>query len=247
MIVTGEISVKMNKEREKSILSALLKNKRVSVKELAKELYASEPSIRRDLKRLEDAGIVKRTHGGAILEEQNRSYMKIPFVLRELEGSDAKIIIAKKAAEIVKNGDTVMLDASSSAYAIVPFLAEKTNVTVITSGLKALSLLCELGINAYSTGGRVLPASLSLVDSDCLDMLSNYNADVAFFSCRGISPDGMITDFSVEENLVRRKMIERSDRAYLLCTEMKMGKTYFNNICSVDDITGVISEAQIDK
>lgn len=237
----------MNKEREKSILSALLKNKRVSVKELAKELYASEPSIRRDLKRLEDAGIVKRTHGGAILEEQNRSYMKIPFVLRELEGSDAKIIIAKKAAEIVKNGDTVMLDASSSAYAIVPFLAEKTNVTVITSGLKALSLLCELGINAYSTGGRVLPASLSLVDSDCLDMLSNYNADVAFFSCRGISPDGMITDFSVEENLVRRKMIERSDRAYLLCTEMKMGKTYFNNICSVDDITGVISEAQIDK
>jgi DeoR family fructose operon transcriptional repressor len=247
MIVTGEISVKMNKEREKSILSALLKNKRVSVKELAKELYASEPSIRRDLKRLEDAGIVKRTHGGAILEEQNRSYMKIPFVLRELEGSDAKIIIAKKAAEIVKNGDTVMLDASSSAYAIVPFLAEKTNVTVITSGLKALTLLCELGINAYSTGGRVLPASLSLVDSDCLDMLSNYNADVAFFSCRGISPDGMITDFSVEENLVRRKMIERSDRAYLLCTEMKMGKTYFNNICSVDDITGVISEAQIDK
>jgi DeoR family fructose operon transcriptional repressor len=247
MIVTEEISVKMNKEREKSILSALLKNKRVSVKELAKELYASEPSIRRDLKRLEDAGIVKRTHGGAILEEQNRSYMKIPFVLRELEGSDAKIIIAKKAAEIVKNGDTVMLDASSSAYAIVPFLAEKTNVTVITSGLKALTLLCELGINAYSTGGRVLPASLSLVDSDCLDMLSNYNADVAFFSCRGISPDGMITDFSVEENLVRRKMIERSDRAYLLCTEMKMGKTYFNNICSVDDITGVISEAQLDK
>ena len=140
-----------------------------------------------------------------------------------------------------------MLDASSSAYAIVPFLAEKTNVTVITSGLKALTLLCELGINAYSTGGRVLPASLSLVDSDCLDMLSNYNADVAFFSCRGISPDGMITDFSVEENLVRRKMIERSERAYLLCTEMKMGKTYFNNICSVDDITGVISEAQIDK
>jgi DeoR family fructose operon transcriptional repressor len=247
MIVIEEISVKMNKEREKSILSALLKNKRVSVKELAKELYASEPSIRRDLKRLEDAGIVKRTHGGAILEEQNRSYMKIPFVLRELEGSDAKIIIAKKAAEIAKNGDTIMLDASSSAYAIVPFLAEKTNITVITSGLKALTLLCELGINAYSTGGRVLPASLSLVDSDCLDMLSNYNADVAFFSCRGISPDGMITDFSVEENLVRRKMIERSDRAYLLCTEMKMGKTYFNNICSVDDITGVISEAQIDK
>ena len=233
----------MNKEREKYILEKLLKEKQVSVKSLASALYASEPSVRRDLRRLEEAGIIKRTHGGAVLEEQNRSYLKIPFVLRELESSDAKIIIAKRAAALVKNGDTVMLDASSSAYAIVPFLAEKTNLTVITSGLKALTLLCEMGINAYSTGGRVLSASLSLVDSDCHDMLSHYNADIAFFSCRGISPEGMITDFSVEENQVRRKMIERSSKAYLLCTKMKMNKTYFNNICSVDDITDVISES----
>ena len=73
-------------------------------------------------------------------------------------------------------------------------------------------------------------------------MLSSYNADVVFFSCRGLAPDGMITDFSIDENLVRRKMIERSKRAYLLCTEEKINKSYLHNICHASEISGIISE-----
>ena len=126
----------MSKEREKSILESLLKRKSVTVKELAKELYASESSIRRDLNNLEGQGFLRRIHGGAVLEEQSNSYMKIPFAIRELENYDAKLIIAKKAAELVKDGDTVMLDASSSAYALIPFLTKKSSITVITSGVK---------------------------------------------------------------------------------------------------------------
>ncbi len=237
----------MNKEREKIILEKLLKQKKVTVKELAKELYTSEPSVRRDLKSLEKQNFLKRIHGGAILEEHSSSATKIPFVIRELEDFDAKHIIAKKAAELVNDGDVVMLDASSSAYAMIPFLAQKSNITVITSGVKTLMLLSEYGINSYSSGGRLISSCLSLVDSDALDTISKYNADIVFFSCRGLSPDGIITDFSIEENIVRKQMIKHSKKAVLLCAKEKLNKTYMHNLCSVNDIDTVISETDFSE
>jgi DeoR family fructose operon transcriptional repressor len=149
------------------------------------------------------------------------------------------------AADMVKDGDVIMMDASSSAYAMIPFLAKKTNITVITSGVKALSRLAEYGINAYSTGGKLLPSCLSLIESDCLDTISNYNADIAFFSCRGLDDSGYATDFSIEENLVRQKMIKQSRRAVLLFAGDKYGKRYMHNLCHVDDIDSVISEVEL--
>lgn len=237
----------MNKEREKYILESLLKKKRVSVKELAKELYASEPSVRRDLASLEKQKLIKRVHGGAILEEHSSSFSKIPFAIRELEDYSAKNIIAEKAAKMVKDGDTVMLDASSSAYAMIPFLALKSNITVITSGVKTLMRLGEYGINAYSTGGRLLPTCLSLVEGDAYNTISKYNADIVFFSCRGLSPEGRITDFSIEENLVRLKMIEHSKKSVLLCAGEKFNKTYIHNLCRLSDIDCVVSEVEFSE
>ena len=235
----------MNTERKNQIIKILLKEKQVTVHELAQMLYISEPSIRRDLTELEKEKLVRRVHGGAILEEHSESLVKIPFLLRELEDHDAKAIIAERAAALVQDGDVIMMDASSSAYAVIPYLAQKSNLTVITSGVKALLKLAEYGIDAYSTGGHLLPSCFALANADAHDIISRYNADIAFFSCRGISPDGMITDFSIEENLVRSKMIERSKRSVLLCAGKKLNQTYMHNICSIRDVTHVITEGEL--
>ena len=232
----------MNSERKNQIIKILLKEKKISVKDLSKALYISEPSIRRDLSELEKEKLIRRVHGGAVLEEHSESFIKIPFLLRELEDHDAKTVIAQKAAELVHDGDVIMMDASSSSYALIPYLAQKSNITVITSGIKSLMRLAEYGIDAYSTGGHLLPSCFSLTDGDALDIISHYNANIVFFSCRGIAPDGMITDFSIEENMVRAKMIERSQKSVLLCAGKKMNKTYMHNICNIRDITTVISE-----
>ena len=95
----------MSKEREKIILEMLLKKKRLTVKELSSTLYISEPSVRRDLSDLEKQNLIKRVHGGAVLEETALSKNKIPFIIREYEQSNAKTVIAKKAAEYIKDND----------------------------------------------------------------------------------------------------------------------------------------------
>ncbi len=232
----------MNKSREKYILEQLLAKKSVTVKELAAELYASEPSVRRDLSSLEKQNLLRRVHGGAVLLESALSELKIPFAIRELEQSDAKIIMAKKAAELVHDDDVVFLDASSSAYALIPFLAAKKSLTVITSGIKTLGKLAEYNINSISTGGRLINSCMSLVGEEAYSVIDSFNADVVFFSCRGLSYDGKLTDISDGEDLVRKRMISNSKKSYLLCASDKIGKVYYHNLCNIDDITGVISE-----
>lgn len=232
----------MSVDREKQILEILLKEKKVSVQELAGALFVSEPSIRRDLQSLERQNLIKRIHGGAVLDESALSKNKIPFLIREYEQSDAKTVIAKKAISLIADGDVVFLDASTSCYYLIPYLASKTNITVITNGVKALIKLAEYGIHAVSTGGTLLNNCLALVGEEAHKTIDTYNADVALFSCRGVSHEGYITDISPEENNVRKKMIRHAKRSYLLCASDKIGKAYFHNLCHTDDITGIVRE-----
>ena len=228
--------------REKQILEILLKEKKVSVPELAGALFVSEPSVRRDLRSLEKQNLIKRVHGGAILDETALSKNRIPFLIREYEQSGAKAIIAGKAVDLISDGSVIFLDASTTCYYMIPFLATKRNLTVVTNGVKALIKLAEYGINTVSTGGTLLNNCLGLVGEEALRTVEAYNADVAFFSCRGVSDDGYLTDISPEENNVRRKMIRQAGRAYLLCATEKMGKKYFHNLCHENEITGIVHE-----
>lgn len=235
----------MNKEREKSILEILFKEEKIYVHDIALRLYASEPSIRRDLKNLEMQGFLKRIHGGAILTEPFEGNDHIPFAIREYEYAEEKITIAKKAAELVNDGDVIFLDSSSSSFAVIPYLSAKTNITIVTNSVKALeSLNKNNAIKVLSTGGSLLTACLSLVGHIALRMLEEINANIAFISCRGVSSDGILTDNSIEENIIRQKMIERSEKQYALCTREKFGKKYLHNLCNISDITGILSESE---
>lgn len=237
----------MSGEREKQILEILLKEKQVSVKQLAELLYISEPSVRRDLARLEQQQLIKRVHGGAILDDNGVSQIKIPFVIRELEHSDEKGRIARRAAALVHDGDVVFLDASSSAYRMVPFLATKKKLTVITSGIKTMTALAECGLRVISTGGDVVNTCLSLVGEVAEAAVRTYYADICFFSCRGLSDTGECSDISREENLVRRAMLARSRRSYLLCTGSKIGQQYYHKLCDAAELHGVIADEPLPK
>lgn len=232
----------MSTERDKAILELLLKEKQVTVKQLATHLYISEPSVRRDLARLERQHLIKRIHGGAMIEKDALSKTKIPFTIRELEESDAKIVIAKKAIELVHDNDVIFLDASTTAYSLIPFLPSKKNITVVTNGVRALEKLAEYDINTISTGGNLIASCKALVGDDAYRTIESINANIAFFSCRGLSDNGFLTDIAPAENHVRKLMMRNAKQSYLLCTNNKFGKQYYHNLCHKDEIDGILTD-----
>ena len=165
--------------------------------------------------------------------------------IRDYENTEAKKIMAIKATEYVHDGDIIMLDASTSAYALLPHLAKFKNLFVITSGAKTSIALSAMGIKNLCTGGEAIPESFSFIGADAERTLSNYNANVAFFSCRGINEKGIVSDNSIGENNIRRIMIERAQQRILLCDSSKLNKTYLNTLCNVRAIDNIICETPL--
>lgn len=228
--------------REDQILEILKKERSASVVRLAKELYASEPTIRRDLSRLEAKGFIKRVYGGAVIG--GAPDREIPYDVRASEQEDAKVIIAKKAKELIKKGDVIFLDGSSSAYHLALELGGVEDILVITSGARTALALAEKGVRVISTGGRMIIRSYTYVGSHAEACVRGINADVAFFSCRGLSEDGEMSDISIEEINLRRAMMERARKKVLLCDTSKRGKSYVYSMGSVEEIDVVVSETE---
>lgn len=222
-------------DRETNLLNLLSSTSVVSVEDLAKRLFVSTPTIRRDLTALAERGLVLRTHGGATLP-QTRADTRIPFYLRQDLNGDAKRQIAQNAVELVKSGDIIFLDASTSASYLIPFLAKVKDVIVITSGVRSSAILSETGIKTFCTGGLLLNNSFSYVGQDAVNMIRHYNADLLFFSCHGISSSGMLTDNSHEENDLRYEMMKRSKRSVLMIDESKFGIECYHNLCHLSEV-----------
>ena len=231
-------------EREEKILNALLEKESLTTQELSSKLFVSVPTLRRDLIKLEQMGKIIRIHGGAQLVKKAADE-KIPFYLREQEQNSAKEIMARKAIEFVKDGNTIMLDGSTSAYAIIPHLASFNNLIVITSSAQSSFLLGRMGINNICTGGRMITRSLSYIGAESESTVKRYNADVVFFSCRGLSMDGRLTDNSIEENNLRKVMLSHAKKRVFLCDSSKIDHIYLNNLCHLSDVDEIVCETEI--
>lgn len=233
-------------ERHNQIILQLQKAPRTTVRELALLLHFSEPTIRRDLTELEKKGILTKHYGGAVLN-QGAADREIPFVLRENEKSRNKAEMGLRASRYVSDGMVIMLDGSTSAYHLVPYLSRFKDLIVVTSGAKTAVALAELQIPVYCTGGRMRTNSFSYIGREAEEMVKKFNADAVFFSCHGLSPEGMMSDPSIEEASLRRVMFEKSKKRYLLCDSSKFEKTYFYNFGNISEVDAVISDTALSE
>lgn len=231
-------------ERHKRILEALQDNPQITVKELSQLLCFSEPTIRRDFTELHKKGLITKFYGGAILNKRAADG-EIPFAMRENEKSSGKALMGKKAAGLVHDGAVIMLDGSTSAYHLVSYIADYKDIIVVTSGAKTAVALAEKDITTFCTGGKMIVHSYSYVGQEAEEFVKKINADVLFFSCHGLSLDGVMSDPSVREANLRRVMMEQCKKKYLLCDGSKFGKTFFYNMGNVSELDGIISDAEI--
>ena len=227
-------------ERQQEILDVLKERHSVTVNWLAKHLYIGEATIRRDLDILEKKGFVKRIYGGAILVGGSSS--EIPLLLRETERRESKSIICAQAAELVNDGDIIIMDSSSTTFMLIDFLNNKKDLTIITNGAKTAIALAETQARVYSTGGWLRKNSLSYVGHQARNFIDGIYADILFFSCRGLSEDGFLYDAFPDEVECRQMMLAHAKMSVLLCDSSKIGKKSFHKICKASEVDKIICD-----
>ncbi len=227
-------------ERKQQILDILKIKKAISVDELCKTLYTSGATIRRDLQVLEKDNLIKRTHGGAVLLEGNST--ETPLVLRESENSGQKQLISELAIEHIADGMTIFLDSSSTVSYIIRRLTPFQGLKIITNGIKTASLLSDYkNIKTYCTGGVIRDNSRSLVGHNAEQFIAQFNADVCFMSCRGMSAEIGATDPSDEEAFVKKEYIRNSRKRILLCDTTKINVNYFSKVAPLSEFDQIIT------
>ena len=233
-------------EKEKELLDVLSSaNSVLSVKEIAKRLFVSEPTARRRLALLAKKNYIVRTHGGAIINYNMAQNKTIPLYLRISNMSDGKTIIAKKAMRLIKDNSVIFLDGSSTAFHLVPLLKQFHDITVCTNSLKTAITLAEMDIKAICLGGDVNSSNLACISHDTLDMIEKLNANILFFSCDALSQDGILSDTSSEASALRIKYMKNAEIKVLLIDNTKLNKKCWHNICSVKDLDYCICNTQL--
>lgn len=227
-------------ERQEQLLSLLKKEKSMRVSTIASKLFTSESTVRRDLTALENEGLVRRTFGGAVICETERA--DEPLVIRNAKNTKAKSEIAKRAAELVRDGMVLFLDSSSTAAHLVPYLTRFHDLTVITNSPATSIALGECSIRNFCTGGELSSRSVSFVGGYAQDFIRSFNADIAFISCRGLSEDGLLTESNVEFVHIKKQMLRNAKRKVFLCDRSKIDRSYPHRLATKDEFDDVIIE-----
>ena len=231
-------------DREEKILDILYEKNAVRSSELAKLLSLSVSTLRRDLEKLEAKRLVVKEHGICKLNSTMRDE-RSSYNLREQQSNVAKNKIAKEAVRFVKDGDNIMIDGSSSAFSILRYLDQFRDLLVISNSARVSLALSETNIHNISTGGKMTKNTVSFVGQEAINAIRNYNADILFFSCGGITEDGYLTDSDKDENDVRREMMKYATKTVALVDSSKIGKKYLYNLCHISEVDEVICEEEL--
>ena len=228
-------------ERQEEILEILNRNKSATVDYLAEKLYVSGATIRRDLRAMEKQGMIIRSHGGAMPFKS--SSIETAFVVREQKDATAKRKIASLAVRLIKNGDSIFTDSSSTAGYVMGLLKDFTNLTVTTTGIRNATILSSTDkVKTYIAGGLVENHSNSITGTDTMDYISRIHADISIISCTGVSLQTGFNDASIEQAKLKQCMRKNSDKVAMLVDSTKFGKTFMCHDFWFNEVDYVISE-----
>lgn len=213
-------------ERRRVIADRIQATGQVVVSALSAEFNVSEETIRRDLEWLEKEGICTRMYGGAVLN--GNDHAAPPYAIRKNTNIEHKILIAQQLSEMIQDGDTLMVDESSTAAYAVRALRHLKNITLITNSLELLREATALeNWHVISTGGTLKSQVLAQVGPHALRTVSQYHARYAIFSCRGINAQLGLADSDDDVVQIKQAMIRACDHAILLADHRKFDRPGF--------------------
>jgi len=231
-------------ERYERIVQWVNERGSIRVSELSELCGVTEETIRRDLDRLEQAGRLKRSHGGAVsIKEQQH---ETPHTEREIAHMDEKKRIAAEAVLLIEPRDRIILDASTTAWYMASILPD-IPLTVLTNSIQvAIALSAKERVEVISTGGTLAPRSMSYVGPLAERSLESYHVDKAFISCKGIHLERGISETNEQQAIIKSRMIGMAEQVYLLADYSKFGLKTFAHVADLTKVDTIITDDKID-
>ncbi len=231
-------------ERRSLILERLRTQGRVLAADLTAELAVSSDTVRRDLRELDDSGLLRRVHGGALPRHGDAS----PFAARARRAPAAKASIARRAARCVKDGQVVVLDGGTTTLELARALRDDLRANVITtSPTIALALADNPGLEVTVVGGTLRPNALVTVGAAAVEALRMIRADVVFLGVCGLHPEIGVTTEDLEERYVKAAMIEGAAEVIALADHDKLGTAMPLVVAPLRAVTQLVTDADVDE
>lgn len=226
--------------RRNQILKNLYQDGTVNIQEIAREKGVSPLTIRRDLRVLEKAEKINRFYGGAALNKKETGEVNI----FSSGFTQNKLAIARYAATFVEDGDTIFINTSSTAIAIIPFIKAR-HVTVITNNAKAIDAEIPKDVNVIFTGGEIRFPKEAMVGDFAITNISTVTAAKCFLGCNGITAHEGVTTAVMQEASINHLMLTRVvGPKYILADKTKIGKHLNFKYGTLEEITLLITDTE---
>ena len=237
---------KMKIQRKDQILKLLAENGMMKAGDFAEKFQVSMETIRRDLTELEEAKMIRRVHGGAVLYTEYG--VEPDYTYRTIANYNDKLKIASKAAEMVQDGDSIIIDIGTTTLEFAKFLRDKKNLTVFTNSLKiAMELMDEKEITVILLGGKVRLGEGTTSGFWAEQMMKEFHVDKLFLGVGAITPECGVMDYHIEESNLRRLCVKCAKQVFALADFSKFGIKALNQVCGIDEIDYVITDGKTDK
>jgi len=237
-------------ERLQLILERLVQEKKVIVSDLVDHFNVSASLIRMDLAELESRGLILRTHGGAILPENPQEDLIIEkkfLQLRDETNAEAKAKIGKATMELIHDGDSIVIDGGSTAFAVAKNFKIKRGLTIITTSIHLLPTLLDIpDAKIYLTGGLIHRELEDMIGDISQDSIGRFTPDIGIMGIDGISITKGLTSTDPAIAPLKRKMISVSKNTIVVCDSTKLGKVCLLHVASLEDIDAVVTDENAD-
>lgn len=240
----------MQSERRRRILQIVQQSGSTTVVDLCKLFNVSEMTIRRDLRDLDREGLLRRVHGGAI-SNFGRSY-EPPYAVRISQNEEKKRAIGRKAAELVADGDSIALDVGTTTLEVARALPGKRNLTIITASLPIANeivtrMSLDTDVRLILTGGIVRSGELSMTGHIAARTYEDFHVDKAFIGIGGLSKEDGLTEYNLEDALVKRPMIRNAHHRIVVADSSKIGRATFATVAALSVVNTLITDSDIPR
>ena len=214
-----------------------------SLEDLAAHFGVSMNTIRRDVKQLLDRGALEKVYGGVAVKTELHSHELLPMSIRANKNSGAKQEIGRLAATLVQDNTSIFLDSGSTTPMLLPHLAQRSGITVITHSLSALYEAAKYpNLNIIALGGQFNPSTASYVGVSTIEALSHMRIDMIFLAATGVSLENGLTNSTYLEAEIKRNVVRRGSQVVLMADQSKFDHAAFITFCEFRQLSCLVTD-----